>query len=166
MSLDNIQLPPSLLAELYKNSLVDTDNEQSKPEILESADLQFLGKNQKNILLIANEENAVYLPDDDLNFLVDILNACRLSLSDTALINVFKNKSADYKTLQARFTPTIILFFGVEPAKLGFPLQFPHYQLQQYNNQTYLSAPSLSDLAADKQKKMQLWACLKKLFSI
>lgn len=166
MSLDNIQLPPSLIAELYKNSMVDTDNKQLKPKSLESADLQFLGKNQKNILLLVQEENAVYLPDDNLNFLVDILNACKLSLSDTALVNVFKNKSANYKTLIEKFNPAIILFFGIDPAKLEFPLQFPYYQLQQYNNQTYLSAPSLNDLAADKQKKLQLWACLKKLFSI
>ena len=166
MSLDNIQLPSSLVAALYKQSLIQTENEQLKPGSVKVAELAFLGKNEKNILLIVHEENAVYLPDEDLNFLIDILNACKLSLSDIALINVFKKTGTDYKTLLEKFTPSVILFFGIEPAKLEFPLQFPHYQLQQYNNQTYLNAPSLNVLANDIDKKKQLWAGLKKLFSI
>jgi DNA polymerase III psi subunit len=164
MSLDNIQLSPFLIGELYKNSLVDTDGKQLNASLLKADELLFLGKNQKNILVMVNEENAVYLPDDDLNFLVDILTACKLSLSDIALINFFKNSKANYNTLMEKFRPAVVLFFGIEPAKLEFPLQFPHYQVQQYNHQVYLSSPSLNELANDKQKKMQLWASLKKLF--
>ena len=166
MSLDNIQLPPFLIGELYKNSLVDADNQQLKAGLLEGNSLPFLGKNQKNILLIVQEENAVYLPDKDLSFLVGILTACKLSLSDTALINVFKNKEANYTSLLEKFKPVIIIFFGIEPAKLEFPLKFPHYQLQQYNNQTYLSAPTLNELSADINKKKQIWASLQKIFPI
>ena len=166
MSLDNIQLPPFLVRELYKNSLVEADNQQLNTQILKGNDLLFLGKNQKNILLIVEEQNAVYLPDEDLNFLVDILKACNLSLSDTALINFFQNKAINYRSLLEKFKPETILFFGIEPAKLDFPLQFPHYQLQAYNNQTYLSGPSLKELAADVEKKKLFWACLRKLFSI
>ena len=166
MSLNNIQLPPFLVRELYKNSLLEADNQQSKPQILKGNDLQFLGKNQKNVLIIVEEQNAVYLPDEDLNFLVEILKACNLSLSDTALINVFKNKAINYRSLIEKFKPETILFFGIEPAKLEFPLQFPHYQVQAYNDQTYLSVPSLNELSADIDKKKQFWACLRKLFSI
>ena len=166
MSLDNIQLPPFLIGELYKNSLVDADNQQLKAGLLEENNLPFLGKNQKNILLIVQEENAVYLPDKDLSFLVEILSACKLSLSDTALINVFKNKEANYTSLLEKFKPVIIIFFGIEPAKLEFPLKFPHYRLQQYNNQTYLSAPTLNELSADINKKKQIWASLQKIFPI
>ncbi|MEP7166023.1 MAG: hypothetical protein ABI741_15075 [Ferruginibacter sp.] len=166
MSLDNIQLPPFLVRELYKNSLVEIDEQQLIPASLEGNNVIFLGKNQKNILLIVAEENAVYLPDEDLNFLVEILGACKLSLSDTALINVLKNKEVNYRSLLEKFNPRVILFFGIEPVKLEFPLQFPHYQIQEYNKQTYLSVPSLNELAADIDKKKQLWACLRKLFSI
>lgn len=166
MSLDNIQLPSFIISELYKDFLIDTGNQQVNAGLLKQEKLLFLGKNQKNILLIAQDENAVYLSDDDLNFLVDILNACRLSLADIALLNVVKNKDQAYESLLENFRPEIIIFFGVEPASLGFPLQFPHYQVQQYSNQAYLSAPPLSELAADKEKKKQLWLSLKKLFSI
>jgi len=166
MSLDNIQLSPFLLQELYKNALVDIDFRQPGAKSLKPDMLLFLGKNQKNISVIVNEENVLYLPDESLSFLIGILDACKLSLSDIALINFGKNKDINYKILQEKFKPGIILFFGVEPALLEFPLQFPHYQLQSYAHQTYLSAPSLGLLATDKQQKQQLWTSLKKLFSI
>jgi len=166
MSLDNIQLTPFLIQELYKNSLIDVDNSQLKTESLKTDEPAFLGRNEKNILIIVNDENAVYLPDEHLQFLIRLLDACKLSLSDTALININRNSSLNYQILQEKFRPEMILFFGVEPAKLDFPLQFPHYQLQSYNKQTYLSSPSLEILAADIQQKKLLWGCLKKLFSI
>ena len=166
MSLDNIHLSPFLIQELYKNSLIEGDNNQSGTKSLKTDGPLFLGKNQKNILVIVNEENVLYLPDENLNFLIGILSACKLSFSDIALINFSKNRDMNYKTLQEEFRPGIILFFGVEPSLLEFPLQFPYYQLQSYNKQTYLSAPALNLLAADTQEKKQLWSCLQKLFSI
>ena len=166
MSLDTIQLSPFLIHELYKNSLIEGDNSQSGTKSLQTDEPLFLGKNQKKILVIVNEENVLYLPDENLNFLIGILSACKLSLSDIALINFSKNRDMNYKTIQEKFKPVIILFFGVEPALLEFPLQFPYYQLQSYNKQTYLSAPALNLLAADIQEKKQLWGCLQKLFSI
>lgn len=166
MSLDNIQLPTFLIGELYKNSLVEADNQQLKQPLLKPDELIFLGKNQKNILLLVKEENATYLPDADLDFLIGILTACKLSLSDTVLINIYYNKQVNYKILLEKFKPEIILFFGVTPSELEFPLQFPHYQLQKYNNQTYLSSPALNELATDKELKTKLWGSLRKLFSI
>ncbi len=166
MSLNNIQLPKYLIGELYKNSLSDIDNQDIESSPLKTDGLNYLGKNQKNILLIVDEKSAVFLPDDSLTFLIDILSACKLSLSDTALINVFEKKEINYKLLNEEFKPNIILFFGIEPAALEFPLQFPLYQLQNYNNQIYLSVPSLNELKSDIEKKKQFWASLKKLFSI
>jgi hypothetical protein len=166
MSLDNFQMPPFLAGELYKDSLVDLDSTQAITKSLTDTIPVFLGNNRKNILVIVNDKNYKYLADDDLNFLVDILTACKLSLDEIALLNFNKNPGINYKLLLKHFNPAIILCLGVELVNLEFPLQFPNYQVQQYNNQTYLSAPSLQQLAADKKEKMQLWNCLKKIFSL
>jgi hypothetical protein len=64
-----------------------------------------------------------------------------------------------------KFTPVSIFLFGVLPADLQFPLHFPYFQLQQYNNQVYISAPALSQLAVNKEQKKELWACLQKYIS-
>lgn len=166
MSLDNFQLPPFLAGKLYKDSLVDLDSNQLKNKSLKSEDFVFLGNNKKNILLIVNDENALYLTDQDLNFLIGILTACKLTLSDTALINFNKNPNINYKKITAHFKPQSIICLGVDLKLLEFPLEFPQYQVQQYNGQSYLTAPSLETLAADKQEKLLLWNCLKKMFSL
>ena len=164
MSLDNIQLPSFLVQELYKKSLIESENNQLSTDSLKTSDFSFLGKNQKKILIIVSEENAVYLPDENLELLIGMLNACKLSLNDVALINYDRNKQMEYQSIQDTFNPRVILFFGIEPSTLSFPLQFPEYQLQSYNKQTYLSAPSLTLLSEQVPEKKKLWACLQKLF--
>ena len=44
----------------------------------------------------------------------------------------------------------------VYPKDLQFPLHFPNFQLQQYNDQTYISAPSLKLLSENKEQKKEL----------
>jgi hypothetical protein len=166
MTLDNFQLPPFLTGELYKDSLVDLDSKQLKNKSLKEEGFAFLGNNSKNILVIVNDENAVNLADEDLGFLIDILTACKLSLSDIALINHHRNPGLSYKTLVPYFKPETILCLGVTLDSLAFPLEFPDYQVQKYNNQSCLCAPSLKKLAANKEEKLKLWGCLKKIFAI
>ena len=164
MSLDNIQLPSFLVQELYKKSLIESENNQLSTDSLKTSDFSFLGKNQKKILIIVSEENVVYLTDENLELLVDMLSACKLSLNDVALVNYDRNRQLEYQSIQDKFNPHVILFFGIEPSTLSFPLQFPEYQLQSYNRQTYLSVPSLTLLSEQVPEKKKLWVCLQKLF--
>lgn len=164
MSLDNIQLSPFLVQELYKESLLISDNQLLKPKLPKNDQLSYLGKNEKNILLIVHEKNALYLPDEDLHLLIGILNACGLTLSDTALLNFNQHPEINYQSLLAKFQPEFILLFGIEPKDLDFPLQFPHYQVQKYNNQVYFSAPSLNELGTDMEQKKLFWNGLQKFF--
>ena len=87
-------------------------------------------------------------------------------MADVALINSNKNPSLSYTGIAEQFATEKILLFGVESSMLELPLQFPHYQVQRYNNQVYLSSPTLKTLAEDKAEKMKLWNCLKQVFSI
>ncbi|HRI24044.1 MAG TPA: hypothetical protein PLZ45_05185 [Ferruginibacter sp.] len=108
----------------------------------------------------------MYLPEDELNFLAGILTACKLSMADIALINVEKNTGLSYTLMTDQVKAETVLLFGVDLAELSLPLQFPHYQLQHFNNQVYLSSVPLQVLQADKQEKMKLWNSLKKVFSL
>ncbi len=164
MSLDQFQLTPLLISELYRNVLIDNELHQPGPDKNVTLPFSYLGNNEKNILVIISEKEATFLPDDMLQFLVGILSACKLSLADVALTNVSVNPGLDYQKLQDFFKPGVIIFFGLDPVTLSFPLQFPQYQLQSYNRQTYLSAPSLQTLANNIEEKKKLWACLQKLF--
>ncbi|MGF2413208.1 hypothetical protein [Ferruginibacter sp.] len=166
MSLDNIQLPAIVLHDLFKNSLVDLNTGVAKPTAAKTTGIGFLGSNQKQITILVNDEDVLYLPDEDLNFLMGILSACKLSMADVALVNISKAGSFTYTEIEQQLQAETILLFGVTPVQLQLPLQFPHYQIQKFNSQVYLAAPALNIITADKAEKTMLWNCLKQIFSI
>ncbi|MBK8495046.1 MAG: hypothetical protein IPL50_08435 [Chitinophagaceae bacterium] len=166
MSIDNIQFPASILQGLYNKSLYDLRSNESVINDIQPMNIVFLGSNLKKIALVVHDESSIYLADDALQFLLGILTACKLSMADIALINVSKNKQINYNTITEQLKAEKIIMFGLTAENLALPLQFPHYQVQHYNNQVYLSAASLTDLQKDKEEKMKLWNCLKNIFSI
>jgi DNA polymerase III psi subunit len=165
MSLNNIQLSPLLIEKLYSKSLVDLNAVKVPAPKNANKGFNCLGNNEKNILIVIDEPEAVYLQDTDLNLLVGILTACKLSLADIALLNFDKNKHAAYDSLNKELNPSTIILFGIEPTLLDFPLNFPHFQLQPYNGQHYLAAPALKNIGADIALKKQLWLALQKHFT-
>jgi len=166
MSLDNIQLPATILQGLYSKCLYDLETDKSVSDDIQTGNIASLGSNQKKIAILVNSTAAIYLPDEELNFLLGILTACKLSMADIALINIAKNPGLDYMAVTEQLKAEKIFLFGLDANALALPLQFPHYQVQQFNNQVYLSSLSLNELQANKDEKMKLWNCLKKVFAL
>ena len=166
MSLDNIQLPPTIIQTLYGRSLYDLGTESQADAAIEPGNIAFLGSNQKRIAILVNAAGAIYLPEEELNFLLGILTACKLSMADIALINVSKKTDLLYTHITEQLKAEKIFLFGLSAEALKLPLQFPQYQVQKFNNQVYLSSVSLTDLQTDKEEKLKLWACLKTIFSL
>ena len=166
MTLNNIQLSGITLQELYKKSLVEIKTKKAGEKKADVTSLNILGKNLKKIVLIVNNNEAAFLTDEELNFLLGILSACKLNMDDVAILNLIKNKNATYEMISAELSAEKVFLFGVAPGDINLPLAFPHYQVQQFKNQTYLSAPPLHELQHDKTEKTKLWNCLKKIFSI
>jgi len=166
MSLDNIQLTSVIIPELYGKSLYDLRTGKPASDTGQKDNIGFLGSNQRKITLLVNSPEAIYLPDEELNFLLGILTACSLSMADIALINISKNPGLQYADITGQLDAEKIFLFGLNAGNIGLPLQFPHYQVQQYNSRVYLSSVSLKELQKDKEEKMKLWTCLKKIFSL
>jgi hypothetical protein len=166
MSLDNIQLSGITLQGLYKKNLVDTPSKKMAEKKTDSASFNILGKNLKKIILIVNNTEAAFLTDDELNFLLGILSACKLNMDDVGIVNLAKNKNTGYEVLSKELNAEKIFLFGTDPGEINLPLAFPHYQIQQFRNQQYLSAPPLSALQHDKAEKTKLWNCLKIIFPV
>lgn len=166
MSIDNIQLPYGLLQILYSKTLYDLSIDKSDLNNIQSKKLSFLGSNQKKIVILVTADEAIYLPDAELNFLLGILTACKLSMADIALINIFNNPGLNYSTITEELKAERIFLFGLSAEALELPLQFPYYQIQHFNDQVYLSSASLNELQKDKGEKLKLWNCLKNIFLI
>ncbi len=166
MSLDNIQLPPLAIAALYKKSLVELKIGQAGEKTGSTDSINILGKNDKGVLIIVNNSETAFLPDEDLNFLLGILNACKLNMDDVGIINLQKNAAVNYKIISSELKAEKLFLFGVDAGEIKLPLSFPYYQIQKYNSQVYLTAPALDALLHDKTEKTKLWNCLKQIFSI
>lgn len=165
MSLNNIQLSSVILHELFENSLVQSANSIESRRDVSSSSFGILGNNRRNICVIVESEE-LYIDDGELNFLLGVLSACRLTMDDVAILNLKNNPGATYKTITLELMPENFFLFGALPSQIALPLDFPNYQIQRYNGQTYVSAPTLLKLQRDKIEKAKLWNCLKEIFSI
>ena len=179
MSLNKIQLNSSLLADMYRTSLVETKENvpqgQKKKvqvpienEVRESNAVawKYLGEYKKNILIVVRYKNVPYLPNDRLNFLTSVLSACKLSLEDVAIFNITSGPSTLYKDVQEKFKSNFTLLIGLTPEEFEMPVSFPEFQVQPFNNCTFLHIPAIEVLETDKVLKSKLWVCLKKMFGV
>jgi hypothetical protein len=183
MSEEKIQLPEFLIAELYKGSLVDletftlktlsTEIEEGAPNEAEKSrsikKIRYLGENQKRVTIIVNEPEVVFLSEEDLTFLTNILKACQLTLGDIAIVNTAKQE-INYEIIKEQLTPSTILLFDVEPSAVKLPFMIPAFQVQTFDSCTIMLAPALPLINATnndgKLLKTKLWVSLKKIFSI
>ena len=161
MSLNNISLSPRLIADLYPNSLIEQLTPIPIPDTI-----KFLGNNKKNILVLISKDNITFLENDELDFLSSILVACKLSLADVAIVNINSLTVINYRSIISQLKSKTILMFDVASDSIDLPFNYPYFQVQQFDQCTYLSAPGLKNIETDKTLKTQLWGCLKKLFRV
>lgn len=180
------RLPDFVLAGLYKNSLVITEDaislantltkdgtspvEKPLPAAPAAPPKQwYLGNNGKHIAIIVNDAGAVYLNDESLQFLSSILSACKLNLGDVAIINRHQEPVL-FSFLKSHLQPVVLLAFDVNLQQLQLPFTIPHYQVQPYDQCQFLSAPSLQTMLGEskeaKLEKTKLWLSLKKIFQL
>lgn len=170
MSLNEMKLPPQLVVQLYQNSLVA--NEVTEVIIdtgkkgIKEIEWKYLGGNKRNVLVVVDYIDMKYLPDDQIDFLTQLLKACKLSLDDIALINWEYYKKYSYADILSHFGSTIILLFDVNAAGFGFPFEIPQYQVQHFTHYKVMHAPAMHQLKNDKPAKGKLWASLQKIFDL
>jgi hypothetical protein len=163
MSLENIQLHPVTLQQLYKYSLIGP---RADNEVVNEGNkaLQFLGGNRKGIFVLVDNNEATFLPGSQLDLLMEILSACKLTMEDVALVNINK-ADFNYRKLPD-LEMKIVLVFGIAFSDLGLPFKIPEFQVQSFEEHSWLLIPSINLLQENKELKRKLWLCLKQLFSL
>ncbi len=174
MSLKGLQLSPEVLAKLFTQPLHPQEGGSiaekkvpvdPAPAVAVRPVKQFLGDNNQRITVLVKYTDAAYLDDALFEFFTGILNACKLSMKDIALVNLAKTPG-DYQTIAKETNPSKLLMLGMEPLDIGLPMQFPAFQIYTHNKISYLSAPALEALQDDKALKAALWKALKVLFEL
>lgn len=182
------QLPEFVLAGLYKDTLVITEpstppsaklvvkgNEINSPEKPNVAEKQvevpkwWLGSNHQKIAILVEDKANVFTSEKELEFLTNILKACKLSINDIALINYARTPRSMEELIHDPGC-THFLLFGLSPAQLQLQFNFPQYQSQAVGqNQLLLAAPlgtMMSATPAAKAEKMKLWNALQQFFHL
>ena len=172
MGLNDISFTASLIADFYKNNLIETSNTKipkHKPgNTSGNKDIQYLGKNAKGVCVLVDYANEVYLPDEQLNFLTTILQACKLNLGDVAIINRNREKIS-FDELRKQVRCNYLLIFGGDILDVGLK-EISLFSIQNINDCTIVyscAAEKLNNNDADsKLLKSKLWQCLKQLFNV
>jgi len=156
---EKLALQPSLLKSLYGHSLVGGTIAVAKDESPQASPTAA----RKEVLVFIKQ-----LPTAEraagMQFLSDILRACRLTLDGVAL---FEGPGpGDLDTLRTECDPRVMILFGITPAQTGLPLHFPSFQVQDHDGIKLLSAPEIGALQDDKAQKGKLWQSLKQIFSL
>jgi hypothetical protein len=192
-------LPDFILADLFPSSLVLIDQQKNiennqnmatemvaltqntideqaeliqtiqKPAPKPSPEKWFLGNNGKQITVLVNENDAVYLTEKSLQFLTKIIGACKLNMGDIAVVNI-KNNPVNFEFIKTELAPKTCILFDVKAKAISIPFVVPDYQIQQYGGCTFLMAPAISAIDGDtneaKLAKTKLWVSLKSIFNL
>jgi hypothetical protein len=167
MGINNIRLSPSLLAALYPDSLVlekIQENQFPAPTVY-----RYLGNHLRKISFLVHYSDAVFLPDDQLEFLGRMLSPCHLGIADVSVLNTAGNP-VEILELSRQLRPETLFICGIDPASLGIQDQLKPFTVTTLLGISMLLLPSLNRINQEtteaRQYKKQLWLCLQKLFSL
>lgn len=174
MELDTIKLTADTCQRMYTKTLIANEegntakaaasNLENKSQNI-SPSFKSLGENQKKILFLINNTKNIFLPEEEMKLLTDLLLACKMSMADISLINYQQNQPLPFSRLMETSFEKIFVF-GVSASELQMPLSISPFQIENYQNKTLLFCPPLTDFLNNKAFKKDLWTCLKIIFHL
>ncbi|MEY4051434.1 MAG: hypothetical protein EB092_03915 [Chitinophagia bacterium] len=186
MKVEKTILPPAVLVSLYKDSLVLAEKEikpvkiaenklpgREKETISEASEMaspiKYLGDHHKKILVVVNDPASVYLNETDFILLTSILNACRLTIADIALINVGNQKASLHEML-TKLPSLLVIAFDLDSKALKIKLPTTLYKTTPLGETNLLFSAALSSMQGSstdaKKEKGKLWSVLKQIFQL
>jgi hypothetical protein len=177
MGINDLQLSTEIIAGLYPETLVTVNHPaitgdpsgpgQSEPP--KTAPYSFFGKNLRSVCVLVSAPNDESMPGEKLSFLLKILEACKYTLDDIALINIYR-QAPDMEKLKNQFHPGIILLWGDLPEIPGIQYPLPDMLPAFWKNITVLPVTQVDLMNGNnpgaQELKRKLWTSLKKIFNL
>lgn len=123
---------------------------------------KYLGKNQKNVLILVNDKENETSTERGRELLRNIVKALQLSANDFALVNYTVYENTPLQVLTAFFSSKLVLSFGVAPEMLGLAAQPANLLIREGDIELVFSK-NLDPLAEDLAEKKALWGSLKQI---
>jgi hypothetical protein len=169
MGLNDILLSTELLADLYENALLMPVADRTTASVSPGPGYPVLGGHKKNICLVVDCPGSPFLPEKHLLFITRMLEACRLSIDDTAILNQASG-TLRIEKIREQLSSEKILLFGVDPDQLGIGLPLTPFESGELGGCRIFYFPSLDEInqttAEGRNVKGKLWAVLQKIFEL
>ena len=133
-----------------------------QPEAKPVLDFKYLGKNQRQILILVNDQSNDVSTEQGRELLRKLVKAIELTANDFALLNYANHSEAKFADLKKFFNCQLVLSFGVTAQQLELAEQ-PLHQLSVVENIQFVFANNLHDLDSDQTSKKVLWGSLQQL---
>ena len=138
-------------------SAINAANVEHSPE--RTWTFEYLGKNQKGILILVNDEVNKVSSTQGTELLRKLVKAIELTNNDFALLNYANYKGASFEEFYEFFNCQLVLSFGVEAIQLGLaPL--PLHLVNSLGTTRLIFTTNLQELDTDQASKKTLWATL------
>ena len=147
------------------------NEEVSVPEeMMETlSNIKYLGDHHKKIVVVVNDPASVYLNESDFILLTSILNACRLTIADIALVNLGNQKASLHQILNI-LPSKLVIAFELDSKALKIKLPTHLYKVIPLGESNLLFSKSLASMQGmdshAKQEKAKLWTVLKQIFQL
>jgi hypothetical protein len=182
MSLTNINLPGFVIADLYRNSLIQPESgafprqevANTKPHTPPPLEKD-AGKPAEPVAVtkpVTKEEPVVYKTlgnnKQQITVVVNCPNDVYVPEADLAFLTKmlgacklnmadvaivnYANAPVAIDRLKTQLQPKYLLLFGVEPGEIQLPISFPPFKEQPYAGTTYLFTPLLSQLNQETEE--------------
>jgi len=160
--MEKVNLTNNILVNLYNKHLVIANEDRDDINKKKDQDtVSFQGGFKQKILWLHHESLHHFVSDADHEMVTKILDACRMTWDDIALVNIAgQNQTAEE------------IIYTLSPQFVIFSL--PHsdtskeelYTLTEKLNMKIIRTDILSDIRQDKNLKISLWQILKKMFQL
>ena len=117
--------------------------------------------NQKTLIVLGTKSQTA----GNEQFLQKIISAVKFNLTeDTVIYRFNQEKPMAFATICQNYDIEKVIFFDTNLTDLGLHIQFPKYQVVNWNDFQLLNVDSLSKIEQDNRLKGGLWNALKTMF--
>lgn len=165
---ENSQVSPStvpvhveIATEASPTDLLITAEKSTETNAI-SMDFSYLGKNQKNILILVNDDTNKVSTENGVLLLRNIVKAIGLQGDDFALVNYSQYPDANFQQLHQFFKCKLMLAFGVSNLQLSLE-DMPLHQLFKYQETQMVFTHNLAVLDGENEVKKIFWKSLQQI---
>ncbi len=142
--------------------LKETLPEPAKEQPAEYSSFDYLGENNKYVLLLTSDAAQKIMAPKELEALQSILGAKKMEMKDVALVNLHRYPGATFAGLKSFFVCSKVVLFGINPQQIQLPPMASN-KITDFQGTKILATFSFAEMMDTLDKKKAFWTEMKGL---